>query len=108
MAKISLLEEICKLNNMKHEQAVSDYLETALSSCVFSAIKDHNNFIEIDIGIGSLFINIEDTVLYKFVPSKSLEDKIADVCSNSNDPMVDFLDDKINKRLYKIYRELLS
>ena len=109
MKNISLQEELSKLNNVSLGYEVENYIENIITSSIFSAIKSGETSMKIDIFIGDLYIFLySDSISYKFIPSQSLMDKVKNATLNDEDPLISDLDDKINKKLYKIYRELLK
>lgn len=109
MKNISLEEELYKLNDISIEYRIKDYIENIITSCVFSALKEGENSIKIELLFGELYIFVySDSISYKFVPSESFMAKIKTSILNNEDPLVADLDDKINKKLYRIYRELLK
>ena len=90
------LENICKLAEKSIADAV---LETLLSKEDISSI---------DIGIGILNIKIEEnSIKYKFIPSKKLDSIINYSITNKVSPIVASLDDSLNKRIKSTYKELL-
>ena len=88
-----------KLINVS-EVCICDYVNT-------SQIKG-SDIIEVDIGIGTLFINIaNDEILYKFVPSKKLEKKLVKTIVDGKSPIIDKVENKLNNKILNTYKELL-
>ena len=109
MKDVSLEKELHKLNEISIGYDVKNYIEDIIASNVFSALKDGETSIKIDIFLGSLYIILyQDSISYKFIPSSSLMTKIKESTLNDEDPLILSLDDKIDRKLYKIYRDLLK
>lgn len=61
---------------------------------------------EIDIGLGILYINIiNDSVQYKFIPSKKLEDIIANAILYNEDLLQNLIENTLQEKLKNIYKE---
>lgn len=110
MIDISLSDELNKIDNIPIDQIVIDHIENVILSSLFLALKDGEKLVKLNIGIGDIYINFElDSITYKFIPSKSFLTKIKNIYDDdAADPLIDELNEKINKKLYKLYRELLK
>jgi len=79
---------------------ICDYLE--------SMALNNENLCEIDIGIGTLKIKVnEDTVTYSFIPSAQLETNIINTLENQQNLLSVALDSTLVRRLNKLYDGLL-
>jgi hypothetical protein len=75
---------------------------------VFEEVSVGNDLIDIDIGIGMLYIKLEDGMIkYKFIPSKKLEESVQKTVSNKESPLVGILDTTLKDRIENAYKNLL-
>lgn len=69
----------------------------------------HENFFCIDIGIGSLWIQIlKEDIAWKFIPSETLENTIKDSIKNKSDILVSELEQKLNTTLLSYCNERID
>lgn len=62
---------------------------------------------EVDIGIGILYIKLEDdNILYKFVPSEVLENKVLKTVNKQYKPVCGLAESSLKKRIMNAYKEL--
>lgn len=67
-----------------------------------------NNVSEVDIGIGKLYILLEDeTIQYKFIPSKFFEDNLVWTIRNNKSPLTKVAEEKLEEKIKETYKELL-
>ena len=72
------------------------------------AFCEKQNNVDIDIGIGTLSILVEnENVYYKFLPSQSLENDIQHTVSINEAPMIKKLEENIKDKVLNAYKELL-
>ena len=63
---------------------------------------------EIDIGIGLLYIKVEETeIKYKFIPSKKFEERVAFTVRNKLSPLTIEADKALGERIDNAYKSLL-
>ncbi len=85
---------------MLSEDCICDYL--------LEGIQKEEDVIEVDIGIGILYLNIVDEELnYKFVPSKRFENKLKKTAYLEASPLVAKLEKSLDKKFTNAYKELL-
>lgn len=62
---------------------------------------------EVDIGIGILYIKLEDdSIMYKFVPSEVLENKVLRTVNKQYKPVSGLAEASLKKRIMNAYKEL--
>lgn len=62
---------------------------------------------EVDIGIGILYIKLEDdSIMYKFVPSEVLENKVLRTVNKQYKPVCGLAEASLKKRIMNAYKEL--
>lgn len=62
----------------------------------------------LDIGIGYLYIKIEDDAIkYKFIPSKSLDNLLKDSIKSKQSPIITSVDKALRDKIQATYKELL-
>lgn len=65
------------------------------------------NTTSIDIGIGTVVINMQDHELnYKFIPSNDLEDMLVECIKTKNSPLVNTIEKTLSDRITKAYKDL--
>lgn len=101
---LSLLTSISKLSL----DNLSDRTAYCISHTILECIESKDNQSEIDIGIGKLYIRIEeDQIKYKFIPSKKLEEMIAFTVINKQSPLVTKLDSALSERIENAYKSMI-
>ncbi len=62
---------------------------------------------EVDIGIGTLVISIQqDQIMYRFVPTKKLEGIVNNVYKTGTSPILLEVDDTLGRRIANTYKDL--
>lgn len=71
-------------------------------------VEDEDEITEIDIGIGSLYIQKNtDGIKYKFVPSGDFESILINSIKSEKQPVVEGLESEISKIILHAYKDLL-
>lgn len=79
-----------------------------ISHYIREAIQDNKSLVEIDIGIGTLYISIvEDNIKYKFIPSCALEKTIKQTLQEDESLLIQAIDAKLKDSIENTYKELL-
>jgi hypothetical protein len=105
-----VIKDISKLTTINEEYLKS--LVTKGEWCICSYIEDSvlkkETITKIDIGIGFLSILVEDnTIKYKFIPNKELEEAIRDTIINDKNPLKLKLEKSLVDKITKMYKEYL-
>lgn len=75
---------------------------------IYTNLLQNINTTSIDIGIGTLIIiNEEDSIRYKFIPSKQLEEAIVDVCTKKKNPLTFNLETALAKKITDTYKDFI-
>lgn len=75
---------------------------------VMEAIKTNNDKVEIDLGIGYLYLQLtKDNVSYKFVPSKRMIMNVKDAYQDKKNNLVDMIEKNMVNKVMNTYKELL-
>ena len=79
--------------------------------CICYDVKENlsnsENTTLIDIGIGTLSIILDDdTVYYKFKPSKELENSLKSTIMTGENPLVNVIDNTTKDKILNVYKEL--
>ena len=78
-----------------------------ISHDVFESIKDREKVTIVDVGIGELYItNIEDTIQYKFIPSKKLNSAVEATYKSKQSPLLLEIDAALGRRITNTYKDL--
>ena len=105
-----LVDDVSVLTNIP--EAILEKLVRAegmsIGHAVYEAQINKKSICEIDIGIGTLFINIEpDALRYRFVPSAAVEKAVRDAALGKSSPLKKELDNNLSEKLKNSYRDLL-
>ena len=106
----SLINDISKLTTIPINVLTKlvDKAFYCISDIVDDAIIEHKKIIDIDIGIGTLYLEINsENVRYKFVPNKELETAIKSTVLNKQNLLRDTLEMTLVNRITNTYKELL-
>lgn len=96
LIKSSILNKLVEIS----ESCICDY--------ALNTVEEDEDVFSIDIGIGTIYINILDNELqYKFVPDKKLEKKLIRTLDTKESPLVIEAENKLNQRIINTYKELL-
>ena len=81
--------------------------EAILCHTVVESIKDNEEYAEVDIGIGYLYIkNTDEGIRYKFVPSDHLESVLATSIKYKRSPLSLKVDEVLGRRIMNTYKDL--
>ena len=106
----NLIKDISALSNMPEDMLfkLQTLIEFNIQQCVFESIIEKNNLVEIDIGIGILYIKYEgESVKYKFIPSDKLEQEVNQVINSRKSPIMTMSTKQMVSRLQAAYKELI-
>ena len=88
--------------------SLSEKSEWCICNTLQEAVLNDETEAEIDLGIGSLLLSIQEgKVLYKFIPSKSLEKSIFQTYTNKQNPLVQKIEETLVKKITEVYKDLL-
>lgn len=105
-----LIKNLGILTLIKHSilKKMVEISENCICDSVLDAVQSEEDIISINIGIGTLFINIVDyEISYKFEPSQRLEKKLIKSIDTGESPLVQNAETKLNKKIVNTYKELL-
>lgn len=106
----NMIEDISKLTTIQKEylDSLVAKSEWCICSYIENSILNKESITKIDIGIGSLSILVEDnTIKYKFIPSKELESAIRTTVVDDKNPLKFKLEKVLVDKITNIYKELL-
>jgi hypothetical protein len=103
-----LLDDLCCLTtvatyNMTQLRKLS---ESIIGHAVSEGVLDNEEIVEIDIGIGTLYIKIEDDIKYKFIPSDKLSSVVKQAVETRTSPLNTEIDETLGKRIMNTYKDL--
>lgn len=79
-----------------------------ICDCVEESKINNNNVTDIDIGMGTLSICVENNnVQYRFVPSKKLENSIKNTIINGHNPLIEEAEEKLTKKMLEIHKSFI-
>lgn len=86
---------------------ISETFEYCISDYVGDARQEDSDLLEIDLGFGKLILLLlEDSIRYKFEPTKSLEKKIVAAYNGEESPIYSHLGKRLLKRLETAYKDI--
>lgn len=75
--------------------------------CVCEALSKNEKDLCLDIGIGNLFINIEDdAVRYRFEPSMFMDSNVIDSVLSGKNPVIDEIESSLLSKVNMTYKDL--
>jgi hypothetical protein len=81
--------------------------EAVICHAFLESIKNKDDYAEIDIGIGSLYIkSTEDGIKYKFVPSDHLSAVVETTSRTKKSPLGLKVDEVLGRRIMNTYKDL--
>ena len=106
----NLIKDLSTLSTIKEKDLVK--LLNKAVYCINDSLEETtlagNNVLIEDIGLGSLYISIENNeIKYKFIPSKDFESSILKTVVSKKNPLSDKLEDTLVKRISNAYKDLL-
>lgn len=105
---MNIIEDISKLSTIPQQEVelVFELYKDCICYDIHEMIKNHENHIDIDIGIGVLILDINDEeIRYKFIPSSSLENDIKYTLENDHCPLFNKLEESLHSKIMRAYKE---
>lgn len=88
-------------------QQLADKVEFIILHSVYESLLSHENVTEVDIGIGRLnILQEEGCVKYKFIPSRTFEQKIIKTVKDKESPLTATVESTLQKKIVDVYKEL--
>jgi hypothetical protein len=85
-----------------------DLSDDCICHSVVDSIKSKESTTEIDIGIGTIYILVEEgSTKYKFIPSEELERKVCTSVKTRKSPLVKRVEKSLVKNIERTYKDLL-
>lgn len=107
---INVLENISKLNNLpiKQLQKVCSNVESIIGHSIVEAYFNKDKYVIFNLGIGTLTIDMsEEELIYKFVPSSTLESTLINAVTKNEDILVSQIEKSVVNKLLGAYKELI-
>ena len=105
--KSNVIEELSTLTTVSQTtlHALADKVNYCICNAVESTLFNRENLAEIDLGIGTLLIQIgDDEIKYKFLPSKQLADNLVKTIYDEQNPLVFELEKSLVNKLENPYK----
>lgn len=102
-------EDISKLSTipLQEVQYIFNFIDDCICYNLQESLKNKEENIDIDIGIGTLILGIDDDMLkYKFIPSNKLENNIKYTLDNGHCPLIDKAEESLQTKILGVYKEL--
>lgn len=106
----NLIEDVSALTNVS--ETTLEKLISVCRYCIGHSVHEHicmqKSITEIDLGFGVLNLKIDDCeILYKFIPSKDLEDVLVQTITKHTSPIITKLENNLQDKIDHTYKELL-
>ena len=89
-------------------QALKDKGIDCIAHSVLENVLSKNPLTELDIGIGILYIKLEDdSIKYRFIPSKKLEDTVASTILTKQSPVISRVETALKEKVESTYKNFL-
>lgn len=79
-------------------------IEWCINDSVESAIINNDDVVNVDIGIGTLIIKIDDTIKYRFMPNKQFEKSLLNTITNERNDLKLNLENSLVSKLQNVYK----
>ncbi len=80
-----------------------------ICSDVEESILKKENITKVDIGIGDLYIKLEDDMIkYKFIPSQQLEEAVKNTVLNGKNVLIDVVETTLAARFVNTYKDIFQ
>lgn len=106
----NLIEDLSILTSLSKSTLgdISLMAESAICHAMVESVLDRDDYAEIDIGIGTLYIkNYEDGLHYKFVPTQHLDSALKNSIKSKRSTLNKRADETLVNRINKTYKEML-
>lgn len=105
---MKIANDISKLTTIPTDEV--EKVISCMNDCICynlqEGIKNKDDFLDVDIGIGNLTLSINnDTIEYKFIPSTTLEDNIKYTFEHNCCPLVEKLESSLRNKIFGAYKE---
>lgn len=107
---MNVINNVSNLYNLPTKQVdkIINTAENVICHDVLQAYIRKQGYIILDIGIGTLTVDITNDYLeYKFVPSKNLESKLVNTLDTKQDILIQNIEQSIVAKITNAYKELI-
>lgn len=105
---MNIIEDISKLSTIPQQEVelVFELYKDCICYDIQEMLKNRENHIDINIGIGLLILDIaNDELRYKFIPSNSFEKDIKYTLENNQCPLIDKMEENLHNKIVGAYKE---
>ena len=106
----NIIVDVSKLTKVPMEiiESMSALEEDCISHCVMESMLKKESLTSVDIGIGTLYILVEDSaVKYKFIPSTMLESKVNETLKTKKSSLIKKGEKSLKTKIEGAYKNLL-
>jgi hypothetical protein len=106
---VNIIENTSVLTTVPEKaiKKIIDKMIYAIAEAVVEVRLTNQETLELDIGLGILFIMFEDdSIKYKFVPGEKLEETVKNSFINQQNLLEDALESSLKSKLTNIYKDL--
>ena len=112
MKKINIINDVSSICNLPNDVLIrlSYVVNSIIAYSICDSLPDKD--FEFDIGIGKIYITIEEnkagkSVRYRFIPSKELEDSINNVVKSRRSPLTKAVENSLQNKVFNTYKDLM-
>lgn len=107
---INLIQRLASLTTIPEKNFIklNEKSELIIANAANNALHNGETNLEVDIGIGTIYIKIEDNqILYKYVPSASLEKYMKKAIVDDKDFLTEVVEKSLSNRILNAYKDLV-
>ena len=112
MKKINIINDVSSICNLPNDMLIrlSYVVNCIIADSICDSLPDKD--FEFDIGIGKIYITIEEnkagkSVRDRFIPSKELEDSINNVVKSRRSPLTKAVENSLQNKVFNTYKDLM-
>ena len=109
MYRMDVVQDISTLTTV-HKSSIDRLCTQAVKCicyCVCEALSKNEKDLCLDIGIGSLFINIDDeSVKYRFEPSIFMDNSVIESVLSGKNPVIEDIESSLLNKVNTTYKDL--
>lgn len=107
---INLIQRLASLTTIPEKNFIklNKKSELIIANAANNALHNGETNLEVDIGIGTIYIKIEDNqILYKYVPSASLEKYMKKAIVDDKDFLTEVVEKSLSNQILNAYKDLV-
>lgn len=107
---VDILEDVSILTTIPKKVLAKliEKVQFAISDGVLEGVLAGKNIVDINIGIGTIYIQIlENSIKYKFIPNETMEENVKHAIVNKENKLEKVLEDTLVEKIVNVYKDFL-